>query len=220
VRRDFIMNIFILMTLVVNVKRTMNKTKIITLPLTEDAARSLHAGDMVFINGLIVTGRDKLHNYLFNEKPPKKSIPFHLEGSIIYHCGPIVKRTAKGFQLIASGPTTSMRLEMYEPRIISEYGVKGIMGKGGMGKQTLHALRKNGCVYLHTIGGAAVYLADRVQKVVDVWKFDEFGMTEAMWLFDVKDFPAIVTMDSHGRSLHDELKETSYRELKKLIRMK
>jgi fumarate hydratase subunit beta len=198
----------------------MKEAKAIQLPLTEDAAHSLHTGDMVFINGLIVTGRDKLHNYLFNERPPKERIPFHLEGSIIYHCGPIVKRTAKGFQLIASGPTTSMRLEMYEPRIISDYGVRGIMGKGGMGKQTLHALQKNGCVYLHTIGGAAVYLADRVQKVVDVWKLDEFGMTEAMWLFEVKDFPAIVTMDSHGRSLHDELQKTSYRELKKLIRMK
>jgi len=194
--------------------------KTIHLPLTEDAARSLHAGDRVFINGLIVTGRDKLHNYLFNERPPKKRIPFHLEGSIIYHCGPIVKKTANRYQLIASGPTTSMRLEMYEPRIIAEYGVRGIMGKGGMGEQTLHALRENGCVYLHTIGGAAVYLADRVQKVLDVWKLDEFGMTEAMWLFDVKDFPAIVTMDSHGRSLHDELQENSYRELKKLVRMK
>jgi fumarate hydratase class I len=194
--------------------------KTIHLPLTEDAARSLHAGDRVLINGLIVTGRDKLHNYLFNERPPKKRIPFHLEGAIIYHCGPIVKKTANRYQLIASGPTTSMRLEMYEPQIIAEYGVRGIMGKGGMGKQTLHALREYGCVYLHTIGGAAVYLADRVQKVVDVWKLYEFGMTEAMWLFDVKDFPAIVTMDSHGRSLHDELKETSYHELKKLVRMK
>ena len=194
--------------------------KTIHLPLTEDAARSLHAGDRVFINGTIVTGRDKLHNYLFNERPLKKRIPFRLDGSIIYHCGPIVKRTAKGFRLIASGPTTSMRLEMYEPRINAEYGVRGIMGKGGMGKQTLHALQEYGCVYLHTIGGAAVYLADRVQKVVDVWKLYEFGMTEAMWLFDVKDFPAIVTMDSHGRSLHDELQESSHHELKKLIRMK
>jgi fumarate hydratase subunit beta len=194
--------------------------KTIHLPLTEDTARSLHVGDRVFINGLIVTGRDKLHNFLFNERPPKKRIPFHLEGSVIYHCGPIVKKTAKGFQLIASGPTTSMRLEMYEPRIISEYGIRGIMGKGGMGKQTLQALREYGCVYLHTMGGAAVYLAGRVQKVVDVWKLDEFGMTEAMWLFDVKDFPAIVTMDSHGRSLHDELRESSYHELKKLVGMK
>jgi fumarate hydratase subunit beta len=194
--------------------------KPIHLPLTEDAARSLHAGDRVFLNGLIVTGRDKLHNYLFNKRPPKNRIPFHLEGSIIYHCGPIVKKTANRFQLIASGPTTSMRLEMYEHRIIADYGVRGIMGKGGMGRQTLHALREYGCVYLHTMGGAAVYLADRVQKVVDVWKLYEFGTTEAMWLFDVKDFPAIVTMDSHGRSLHDELQETSYHELKKLIRMK
>ena len=195
-------------------------TKAIQLPLTEDAARSLHAGDMVLISGMIVTGRDKLHNYLFTERPPKELIPFHLDGSVIYHCGPIVKKTGQGFQLIAAGPTTSMRIEMYESRIMSEYGIRGIMGKGGMGRQTLRALQENGCVYLHTIGGAAVYLAGCVQQVADVWKLDEFGMTEAMWLFNVKDFPAIVTMDSHGRSLHDELQENSYHALKKLIRMK
>jgi fumarate hydratase subunit beta len=191
--------------------------KRINLPLTKEDILSLHTGDIVLINGQIVTGRDKLHKFLFNKKPSKKQIPFNLEGTILYHCGPIIKKTAKGFELIAGGPTTSMRIEMYEHRIISEYGLRGVMGKGGMGRQTLNALKENGCVYLHTIGGAGVYLADRVKRVVDVWKLEDFGNTEAMWVFDVKEFPAIVTMDAHGRSLHEKIERSSYIEFKRLI---
>ncbi len=191
--------------------------KRINLPLTKEDVLPLHTGDMVLINGQIVTGRDRLHKFLFNEKPALKKIPFNLEGTILYHCGPIIKKTAKGFELIAGGPTTSMRVEMYEHQIISEYGLRGVMGKGGMGKQTLNALKENGCVYLHTIGGAAVYLADRVKRVIGVWKLEEFGMAEAMWVFDVEDFPAIVTMDAHGRSLHEEIEKESYSEFKRLI---
>lgn len=185
--------------------------------MTKEDALSLHAGDIVSINGQIVTGRDKLHKFLFNERPSKKRIPFNLEGTVLYHCGPIVRKTLGGFVLVAGGPTTSMRLEMYEHRIISEYGIRGVMGKGGMGKQTLNALKENGCVYLNTIGGAAVYLAEKVRKVIDVWKPEEFDMAEAMWLFEVKDFPAIVTMDAHGRSLHEEIDRNSYMKFKKLV---
>ena len=198
-------------------KFKIEKTKVITLPLSRRDALSLTVGEMLLINGQIVTGRDSLHKFLFDEKPSLKKIPFNFEGTILYHCGPIIKKTAKGFELIAGGPTTSMRVEMYEHQIISEYGLRGVMGKGGMGKQTLNALKKNGCVYLHTIGGAAVYLAARVKRVVGVWKLEEFGMAEAMWVFDVEDFPAIVTMDAHGRSLHEEIDRNSYNEFKKLI---
>ncbi|MBE0425754.1 MAG: fumarate hydratase C-terminal domain-containing protein [Nitrospirae bacterium] len=193
------------------------KAKTINLPLTKDDVLKLNVGDMVLINGHLITGRDKLHKFFVNEKPSKKQIPFNLEGTILYHCGPIIKKRPKGFETIAGGPTTSMRVEMYEQLIISEYGFRGIMGKGGMGRQTLNALKENGCVYLHTIGGAAVYLADRVKRVVDVWKLEEFGMAEAMWMFDVEDFPAIVTMDAHGRSLHEEIEKSSYTVLKRLI---
>ncbi len=191
--------------------------KRINLPLTKEDVLSLHTGDIVLINGLIITGRDKLHKFLFNEKPSKEKIPFNLEGTIFYHCGPIIRKTGKGFNLIAGGPTTSIRVEMYEHQIISEYGLRGIMGKGGMGRQTLNALKENGCVYLHTVGGAGVYLADRVKRVVNVWKLEEFGKTEAMWVFDVENFPAIVTMDAHGRSLHEEIEKKSYREFKRLV---
>jgi fumarate hydratase class I len=187
--------------------------------MTKDDVLSLKVGDVVLINGKLVTGRDEVHKFLFNEKPPKKHIPFNLEGTILYHCGPIIKKTEKGFKLIAGGPTTSMRVEMYEYQIISDYGIRGIMGKGGMGRKTMNALQENSCVYLHTIGGSAVYLADRVKRVVDVWKLDEFGMTEAMWIFDVKEFPAIVTMDAHGKNLHEEIERRSYNALKKLIRL-
>jgi fumarate hydratase class I len=195
----------------------INDIKTITLPLAKDDVLSLHAGDMILINGLMVTGRDRVHTFLFNEKPEKKFIPFNLEGTILYHCGPVIKKTAGGFTLVAGGPTTSMRVEKYQHRIISSYGIRGIMGKGGMGQKTREALRENGCVYLNTIGGAAVYLADKVKQVVDVWKLDEFGMTEAMWLFDVQGFPALVTMDAHGRSLHEEIENRSLNEFLKQI---
>ena len=185
--------------------------------MTKNDVLSLHVGDMVLITGKIITGRDKIHKFLFNERPARAKIPFNLEGTILYHCGPIIRKAGKGFNIIAGGPTTSMRVEMYEHRIISDYGIRGVMGKGGMGTQTLEALKKNHCVYLHTIGGAAAYLAERVKKVIDVWKLSEFGSTDAMWLFDVQDFPAIVTMDAYGRSLHEVVEKKAAREFKKLI---
>jgi len=199
------------------------KAKTINLPLTKKDAMKLKVGDVVLINGLIVTGRDKVHKFLFNGKNQKKDMPFNLTGTILYHCGPIVipprPPLVKGmdYKVIAAGPTTSMRVEMYEHKIISDYGLRGIMGKGGMGEHTLKAVKAKGCVYLHTIGGAAAYLADRIKRVVDVWKLEEFGMTEAMWLLEVENFPAIVTMDAHGKSLHKEVEKKSFLALKKLI---
>jgi tartrate/fumarate subfamily iron-sulfur-dependent hydro-lyase beta chain len=193
------------------------KAKTIKLPLTKKDVLSLNVGDRVLISGQLVTGRDKFHKFLYNERPRIKEIPFHLKGAVLYHCGPIIKKTKEGFKLIAGGPTTSIRVEMYEHQIISDYGIRGIMGKGGMGRKTLKALKENGCVYFHTISGAAVYLADRIKRVVGVWKFEDFGMAEAMWIFDVEEFPAMVTMDAHGRSLHEEIEKISYRGLKKLI---
>jgi fumarate hydratase class I len=198
-------------------QRSKEKTKIIQLPLSKKDVLSLNIGDRVLLSGQLVTGRDKIHKYLFHERPKIKDIPFSLTGTILYHCGPIIRKTREGFNLIAGGPTTSIRVEMYEHQIISDYGIRGVMGKGGMGRKTLKALKDNGCVYLHTISGAAVYLADRIKRVVGVWKLEEFGMAEAMWIFEVQDFPAIVTMDAHGRSLHEEIEKKSFKELHRLI---
>jgi fumarate hydratase class I len=193
------------------------KTRIIKLPLSRKEVLSLNVGDRLLLRGQLITGRDKVHKFLFHERPETKDIPFNLKGTVLYHCGPIIRKTEEGFKLIAGGPTTSIRVEMYEHQIIADYGIRGVMGKGGMGRKTLQALKDNGCVYLHTVSGAAVYLADRIKRVAGVWKIEDFGMAEAMWIFDVEDFPAMVTMDAHGRSLHEEIEKKSFKELNRLI---
>ncbi len=183
----------------------------LTLPLSASDVLALKAGDVVTLSGLIVTGRDRIHKYLFEKRPPKEAIPFELSGSVLYHCGPVITGAGDVYSAVAAGPTTSMRVEMYEAQIIREYQFRGIMGKGGMGEATRRALKENGCVYLHTVGGAAVYLADRIRKVRGVWKLEEFGQAEAMWLFEVEGFPAIVTMDCHGNDIHRQVEEESLR---------
>ena len=193
------------------------KTRIIKLPLSKKDVLSLNVGDWVLLSGQLITGRDKIHKFLSHERPDIKDIPVNLKGAVLYHCGPIIRKTEEGFNIIAGGPTTSIRVEMYEHQIIADYGIRALMGKGGMGRKTLQALKDNGCVYLHTISGAAVYLADRIERVTGVWKLEDFGMAEAMWIFDVQDFPAIVTMDAHGRNLHEEIEKKSYEELKRLL---
>ena len=129
-----------------------------------------------------------------------------------------MKKTEEGYKAVAAGPTTSMRVDMYEPAVIREYGIRGIIGKGGMGKSTLEALKETGSVYFHTVGGAAAYLADRIKRTLNVWKLEEFGPTEAMWLFEIEDFPAIVTMDPHGNNIHQEIEKSSFEIFSKLIR--
>jgi fumarate hydratase class I len=191
--------------------------KRINTPLTEDIVMSLKVGDMVLVSGRIVTGRDKVHRFLSHEKPDKKEIPLELEGGIIYHCGPIIKKMNDTYKLIAAGPTTSTRVEMYEAEIIKTYGIRGIIGKGGMGEKTLNAMKEYGCVYLHTISGAAAYLADRIKSVVNGWKIEEFGAAEAMWLLEVENFPAIVTMDAHGNSLHRDIERISIEKLRQML---
>ena len=191
--------------------------KVIDLPLTDEDVFSLKAGDIVSLNGAIVTGRDMVHKYLIEKKPRKEDIPFDLRGTVLYHCGPVMQKTAEGYRAVAAGPTTSMRVELYEAAVIREYGIRGIIGKGGMGAGTLEALKETGSVYFQTVGGAAVYLADRIKKTLDVWKLEEFGPTEAMWLFEIEDFPAIVTMDSRGNNIHREIEKRSFEIFSQLI---
>ncbi len=199
------------------VRSQESKVRILNTPLSKDDVLSLKVGDIVSINGQIFTGRDKIHKLLYHEKPDKTEIPFELNGGIIYHCGPIIRKIDDSYKLISAGPTTSMRVEEYESDVIKTYGIKGIIGKGGMGEKTLAAMKEFGCVYLHTISGAAVYLADRIKNVLIGWKIEEFGMPEAMWLLNAEDFPAIVTMDAFGNSLHKEIELASLKNLKELL---
>jgi tartrate/fumarate subfamily iron-sulfur-dependent hydro-lyase beta chain len=187
--------------------------KHITSPFDETIARSLNAGDNVLIAGLVITARDTAHKHLASTKES----PIDLRGAVIYHCGPIAIKPGDEWKILAAGPTTSIREEPYEADIIKNFRPAAIIGKGGMGAKTLDAMKEFGCVYLHATGGAAAYLSDCIKGVKDVYFLAEFGQPEAMWVLEVMDFPAIVTMDTSGRSLHEEIEILSGKNLEKLI---
>jgi len=185
------------------------------LPVSEEEVRKLKVGDEVSLNGIMVLGRDNAHAWMHEEKPDK--IRDLLKGTVIYHCGPVVKKVDDEWIFVAAGPTTSIREEPYQGDVLKEYDLRAVIGKGGMGDKTLAALKEHGAVYLHAIGGTAALLAKAVVKVHDVLKLEEFGIPEAMWVIEVKDFPTVVTMDSHGQSLHQVIKGKSNIVADKLI---
>lgn len=184
----------------------------ITTPITEETARSLKVGDVVLLSGAIYTGRDALHKYLSNHDSP-----VDLHDQVLYHCGPVMLQNAEGkWRATAAGPTTSIREEPYQADILRRFGVRAVMGKGGMGKQTLEGLQEVGAVYLNAIGGAAQFYADQIKEVLDVHFLEEMGVPEAMWKLRVQDMVAVVTMDSHGNSLHADVERESGEKLELL----
>lgn len=185
-------------------------------PFTEEKIRALKVGDEVGITGIVFTGRDAVHKYLHDggKLPPEVK----LANGILYHCGPVVLKDEQGqWKVTAAGPTTSIREEPYQADVIAQHGLRGVIGKGGMGEKTLAACQEHGCVYLHAIGGAAQVLAECVKAVRGVYFLEEFGAPEAIWELEVENFPAVVTMDSHGRSLHREVMDSSRAELEKRL---
>ncbi|MBQ7652127.1 MAG: fumarate hydratase C-terminal domain-containing protein [Victivallales bacterium] len=189
--------------------------KRLQLPLTEESLRTLRIGDSVTLTGTIYTARDAAHKYLA-EANGLAGLP-DIRGTVLYHCGPVIIKENGLWKVTAAGPTTSIREEPYMPTIIQRYAIRGIIGKGGMGQATAAACRDYGCVYLHTIGGAAQVLASCIKSVPSVSKLEEFGAPEAIWRFEVEDFPAIVTMDSTGASLHKEVLESSQKRFLELL---
>jgi fumarate hydratase class I len=200
----------------------------LTTPISDEEIRSLHVGDSVLLNGIIVTGRDAAHKYMIehfirNQSTDPEDLALLeklkklLDGGVIYHCGPVVKKHDDGsWSFVAAGPTTSIREEVYEAEVIKFFNMKGVIGKGGMAGKTLQACHDQPAVYFHAIGGAATLIAQAVKEVVDVYKLD-FGVPEAMWVIRVEDFPVVVTMDSHGQSIHDKVQAESEERFKQLV---
>lgn len=200
----------------------------LTVPISEEEIRSLRVGEAVSLNGVIVTARDAAHKYMVENfiktqgnPPPTEAALYEelkkvLGGGVIYHCGPVVQKSGDRWTFVAAGPTTSIREEPYQAEVIGHFGVRAVIGKGGMGAKTLKACQEYGAVYLHAIGGAATFIADSVKEVLTVYKL-ELGTPEAFWVIRVEDFPAVVTMDSHGGSLHKLIKDQSAQKLAELI---
>ncbi len=181
----------------------------ITLPTTHNLVREFRAGDILYISGTIFTARDAAHHLLIKLQNEEQTIPFNIGKMPLYHCGPLVRRKESGWQIIAAGPTTSMRMEPFESQFISLFSTTIIIGKGGMGEKTLASLQEVGAVYAHYAGGAGALAARAVTQVVDVYWLDELGMPEAVWILDVERFgPLIIAMDSHGESLYHKLDKT------------
>jgi fumarate hydratase class I len=189
----------------------------LNIPISEEKILSLRAGDTVAISGIATTGRDAAHKYLVEkliEGPKPLSAEdqrlfeelsaIYREGAI-YHSGPIVRNEGGRWSIVSSGPTTSIRDEIYEDKVIASFGLRVVIGKGGMGPRTLAACKEHKAVYLHGIGGAGATNAQAMVEVLDVFKKEEFGLPEAFWKIRFHRFPGIVTMDAHGRSLHEEL---------------
>lgn len=203
--------------------------KQITTPVSDEAIRDLKVGDTVAISGMMLTGRDAAHKWMMDTfikktRPPQgddlqvyEELKKLLNGAVIYHCGPVVAGLdTKDYKFIAAGPTTSIREEPYQADVMKHFNVKGVIGKGGMGAKTLKGCQDTPSVYFHAIGGAASFLAQTVTKVHGVFKM-EFGVPEAMWLIEVKEFPVVVTMDSHGGSQHAVIDDSSKKVLDELL---
>lgn len=202
----------------------------ITIPISDEVIRSLHAGDPVQLSGVMVTGRDAVHKWMsetFIKKTRQpqgddlqvyEAIKRYLDHGVLYHCGPVVSGLdTKEYKFVAAGPTTSTREEPYQADVMRHFNIKGVIGKGGMGAKTLQGCMDTPGVYFHAIGGAAAFLAQTVQKVLGVYKLEEFGVPEAMWVIKVKNFPVVVTMDAHGVSKHSTLDESSKKVLEELL---
>jgi fumarate hydratase class I len=201
----------------------------LTTPISEEHIRTLHAGDRVLLSGIAVTGRDAAHKYMVEtliecpqplppaDKKMYEELESTLRGGAIYHSGPIVRKEGGKWSFVSAGPTTSIRDEIYQDKVIGAFGVRVVIGKGGMGPRTLMACKKYGAVYLHGIGGAGVYNAASIPEVIDVFKAEEFGLPEAFWKIRFHKFPGIITMDAHGKSLHEDLAATFDKSLDELI---
>jgi fumarate hydratase class I len=186
------------------------------LPVSEESIRNLKVGDFVELTGRMITGRDAAHTWLIEDF--REEVAPYLAGTVIYHCGPVVAENDDGsYKFVAAGPTTSIREEPYQADVIGRYGLRGVIGKGGMGPKTLKGLAEHGAVYLHAVGGAAQVLARAIPRVEKVFMLSEFGVPEALWVIEVERFPVMVTMDSHGGSLHAEVEERSQAKLRELL---
>jgi fumarate hydratase class I len=203
--------------------------KQLTIPISDEAIRSLKVGEPVTLSGVMITGRDTVHKWMMETFIKKTRAPQGddmqvyeelkklLNGAVIYHCGPVVSGLdTKDYKFVAAGPTTSIREEPYQADVMKHFNLKGVIGKGGMGPKTLQGCQDTPAVYFHAIGGAASFLAQTVTKVLGVFKLD-FGVPEAMWMIEVKDFPVVVTMDAHGNSQHVAIDEKSKKVLEELL---
>lgn len=181
-------------------------------PFNDSVVRSLKLGDTVYVSGPVVTARDEAHMRALDLSRRGEPTPRQLDGCILYHCGPIMKETPDGWRVVAAGPTTSARMNSLEPEMIRTFGIRAVIGKGGMDAATAEAMAECGCVYLAATGGAAVSLAEDLGRCTGVDWLD-LGMAEALWSFEADRLgPLIVAIDAEGNSLYEKVRASLIRD--------
>jgi tartrate/fumarate subfamily iron-sulfur-dependent hydro-lyase beta chain len=171
-------------------------------PVLEVELRKLKVGDVIYLSGTVITARDEAHVKALELHDQGKKPPVDFRGVGVFHCGPIMRKNGKTWEVVAAGPTTSTRMELFEDKFIEAFRPAVIIGKGGMGEKTSKACQKFGCVYAAFTGGAALLAAKGIKKVKDVFWLEELGMPECLWVYDAENFgPLIVAIDSHGGNL-------------------
>ncbi|MCS7107170.1 MAG: FumA C-terminus/TtdB family hydratase beta subunit [Acidilobaceae archaeon] len=185
-------------------------------PLGEEV-RELNAGDIVYLTGTVVTMRDAGHRRAAELFARGEGLPVDLRGLALYHAGPVVRKTAEGWEVVVIGPTTSTRMEIYEAEVIERTGLRMIIGKGGMGARTAEACKRHGAVYAVYPGGAAALQAEQIVRVHGVHWLD-LGVPDAMWVLEVKELgPLTVVIDSKGRNLYEEMYREARRRIEEII---
>ena len=187
-------------------------------PVSEEDTRKLGVNDTVYITGTIVTARDAAHRRALKKHNEGKKIPVNLEGLVVFHCGPVVKKEKDEWVIIAAGPTTSSRMNSFEGKFIKNFKVRIIVGKGGMDSKTTIAMKKYGAVYGAFTGGAAVLAAKTIKYVKSV-EWIDLGIPEAMWVLEVKNFgPLTIAIDAHGNNLYKDIQINVEKERHKIYK--
>ena len=177
-------------------------------PISEEGVRKLKVNDVIYITGTMFTARDSAHKRALEYYKQGKKMPINPQGLAVFHCGPIVKKENNKWTIVAAGPTTSTRMDLFEDEFIKNYKIRVVIGKGGMGKKTTDAMKKYGAVYGAFTGGAAVLAAKAIKNVKSVEWYD-LGMPEAMWVLNVEEFgPLTVAIDAHGNNLFDDIRKS------------
>ncbi len=190
----------------------------LTLPVSTDDVRHLRVGEILFLTGTVFTARDEAHLHMLEHHKAGRTMPFDPSQMALFHCGPVVTQREHGWDVIAAGPTTSVRMELFEDEFLRTFRTPIIIGKGGMGLRTQAALEEVGAVYTHYTGGAGALAAKRIERVRGVEWLERLGMPEAAWLFEVRDFgPLLVTMDSAGGNLYKDLEPTVAQNVKEIL---
>jgi fumarate hydratase subunit beta len=186
-----------------------------TPPISKEDVRKLKVADQVYIDGVLYSWRDRAFERAFEFIAEGKKLPVNLKGAVHWHCGPITKKVHGKWTAASAGSTTSTRFTSAEAMAIKDWGIRLIIGKGGMGKVAIDAMKKYGTAYLAAVGGSAAFYAKKIKRIKDVYWLD-LGMPEAIWLYEVENFgPLLVAIDSQGNSLYEKTKETIYRNLKR-----